>query len=142
MEAETAEINGAGLLGSYNTPNKGHYGPMTTTLNFFNASADLKSWYSGLYKRLDIRAVEQDRDEISGELGVIGLKYLVAGTVMNNSRGNIEPGALMDGSITIETLIFGVWQNNVELQFYDKINYIHRVNGVDILAEERALLGG
>ena len=142
MEAVTNEIKGAGIAGAYTAPVVGHYGPLTTTVNFYASSPAIKSLYSGQYKMFDLRVAEQRHDDSTGSKDVSGVKYLVAGTITKLDLGAVEGGASADGSFDLDTTIFAVYQDGVELQYLDKINYIYRINGTDVLEAERAALGG
>lgn len=142
LDGQTTEIKGAGILGSYNVPNIGHFGAMETTINFFAATEETKSLYPGKYILLDLRIAEQYHDESTNEKSVTPSKYLIGGTVTKVDFGKVEGGTGADGSIAIDTLIFGSWIDGKEIQYLDKLNYVYRVNGTDIMEAERTALGG
>lgn len=141
MEALSNEVKGAGLLGSYNAPVVGHYGPLTATFNFYASSPAIKACFAGQPKRFDLRVAEQMKDDSTGNKTVNAVKYLIGGTITKLDLGAVEGGASADGSIDLDVTLFAIYEGGRELQYFDKTNYIYRVNGNDILAAERAALG-
>ena len=137
FEAESAEVNGAGILGTYESPLVGRYGSMEQEIPFrvinesyfkmINPSAPLD---------LTLRGALQYTKTANGAVDYMGMRVIMRGKCKKIAPGTVKNGT-MDSSITIElTYIKIEMDGKVRLEL-DKINPKFKVNGTDLLAKVR-----
>lgn len=141
LEAMTDTVKGAGIAGEVESPNLGHFGSMTVSINWRTVTANLTGLAVQKAHQLDLRGAQQVYDAAKGEYAVKPLKVVVKAIPKKVDLGKLDVGAGQDSSwegevVYMKVLIAG--EEKIEL---DKYNYIYKVNGTDYLAEVRKGLG-
>lgn len=134
----TEEISGAGLLGSYESPNVGHTDSVSMTIPLRLISSESLDLAVGDQANITLRAGTQHTDTANQKIVEQGLVINVRGPVKQINMGKLAVGAPMDAEITVEVLYFKGSRDNegslLTLLEIDKLNFVYVVNGVDRLA--------
>ena len=136
----TESMEGAGVAGKYDAVIKGHIEAMKMSLSFRNPTKDAYKLFSPVEHQLDLRAVIQERDSVSGVRDV-GLKHIVKATPINLDMGNLKMYSTADTKSEFSVTYFATYMDGVEKLVIDPFNYIFRVDGVDYLEDVRKMLG-
>lgn len=139
IELQTAEIKGAGIMGSIDMPSSGQIGGLTFTVNLRSVNKN-----SGELLKPGIRNIELRfaRDVITSSGTAIkeGTKIFITGINKKLDPGKVEANGTMDGSADFEVLRYRIVVDGYETLLIDKLNYIFKVNGVDYMESVRAAL--
>lgn len=137
----TEEIAGAGLLGSYESPNVGHTDSSTLTIPVRLIMEENLSLAVGDMANITLRAGTQHTDTANRQIVEQGLVINVQGPVKQINFGTVAVGTPMNAEITVEILYFKASRDNEGSLFtlleLDKLNFVYIVNGVDKLAKLR-----
>lgn len=137
----TEEISGAGLLGSYESPNVGHAGSATLAIPVRLISQESLDLAVGDLANITLRAGTQQTDSANRVVLEQGLVINAQGPVKQIKLGTVAVGKPMNAEITIEILYFKASRDNEGSLFtlleLDKLNFVYIVNGVDRLAKLR-----
>lgn len=139
FEALSETIKGAGLLGEFDSVSIGHFGEQEVEVNFRDATSALKAGDGTI--NLIFKASNQSSDKSTGKIEKRQLFISVTGVKKKLSAGKLESGAPMDSSIAISLRQIKIKDGEKEILELDKINYIYKIDGVDLLADERRALG-
>lgn len=140
LEALTAEISGAGILGTYETPVAGHYGTIEQEIPFRVVDDDYFSMINPASAvDLMLRGAIQMKDPLTGAVRYVGMRVVYRGTCKKITIGTIKQAGAMDSSITIETTYLLIELDGKSKFELDKLNGVFKVNGVDLLAGVRRL---
>lgn len=140
-ELMTETVSGAGIAGEYESPVMGHFKSMTTTIKFRTVTAAALRLAKSKAVHLELRGSIQVHDGGSGKLTPMPMRVIVKGLPKKSGLGKLEVGKPMDAEHVFETTYLKVELNGKEELEIDKLNYIHKVNGEDQLAEVRTQLG-
>lgn len=140
LVAKVSEITGAGIAGSYNAVVIGHFDSMAQTVNFRILTQEgLTDLAPGMTVRLNLRGAMQYRDTASGEIGEVGVRFVVGGQVKQLSPGSLSAGNMMNASVQIE-VTYGLFEfDSTPCIEVDKLNTVYRVDGKDLLEKYRKL---
>lgn len=141
LEPLIETINGAGILGEYESPAFGHLQSLKLKLNWRVITKELISFLRPEAIELDCRLANQQYNSVEGKHDFVPNRVYVRGIPTNNELGKAEKGKPYDGSTEIEVLHLKVECDGTVLIEVDKINYIYRVNGVDYTQKLRDALG-
>lgn len=139
FEAMTETIKGAGLLGEFDAVSIGQFGEQEVEVNFRDAVSAAKVGDGHI--NLLFKASNQSSDKSTGKIEKRQLYVSVTGVKKKYSPGKLEAGTPMDSSITISLRQIKIKDVDKELLELDKINYIYKINGEDLLADERRAMG-
>ena len=114
---------------------------MTLTLNWRTIETAAVKLIAPKSHALDLRASIQTFDPATNEYKEVAFKVSVRCRPLTLSPGNLEPGATMDTSNTFSVAYIKTLIDGVEALEIDKYNYIHKVYGVDYLAQTKKNLG-
>ncbi|MCI1959185.1 MAG: phage major tail tube protein [Clostridia bacterium] len=137
----TAEINGAGINGTYNAPIVGHLEAMSLTLNFKTSSKAQYSLYENRVHTLDLRVAQQQRNPSTGEINTVSVKHVLGVTPVKLSPGKVAPASTADGSGEYSVSYYATYIDGTKVMEIDLLNFICLINGVDELADVRKALG-
>ena len=140
FENITEEMRGAGIAGSWNSTTPGHFGPMEITLKFRTFTAEIAEIFSKSGERITARAAQQTYNTSTGQIAQRGLKITFQTLPKNIALGKIAIGAPTESSITQEIVYIKIAYDDKEVIEYDKMNFIFKVNGVDMLKQVRDLI--
>ncbi|WP_342471639.1 phage major tail tube protein [Metasolibacillus sp. FSL H7-0170] len=141
LEPLTESINGAGILGEYESPAFGHLGSMKLTLNWRVTSKELLSFFRPEAMEIDCRMANQEYYEQLGKHEFTANRLYVRGIPTKNDLGKAQKGSPYEGSTEIEVLHMKLECDGETLIEVDKINYIYKVGGVDYSQKLRDALG-
>ncbi len=127
FEYLSESISGLGIMGEMDVPVTGHFKAM--------------SLLTPQAHQLDIRGSIQELDAGSGTFVDKPIKVLVKAMPKKSGIGKFEPGKKMEPETELEIYYIKVWLGGVELVEVDKLNFICRLGGSDMLAKIRSNLG-
>ena len=131
----TITTSGAGIAGEIDTPILGNFGSMQTeiaTQVLYDSNFSLMDLKGEL---LTARGSIQIQDPATGGLGSQRIRVIIGGMPVSLNLGSMAPAAAMDSSNTLETTYLKIFIDDKEKLEIDKLNYVYRVNGVDLLVE-------
>lgn len=133
----TEEITGAGLLGSYESPNIGHTDSLNIMIPVRLIAEENLNLAVGDLAEITLRAGTQHTDTANRQIVEQGLVFNIQGPVKQINFGSATVGAPMNAEITVEILYFkasrDIEGNMFTLLELDKLNFVYIVNGVDKL---------
>lgn len=141
LNSITEEIDGAGILGKYESATLGHYESMQLKLNWRLVTGELAPFLKPDAMSLDIRVANQEYAQANNSYEIIPTRILVKGHVPKNGLGKVAKGGLGEGSSEIEVTYIKMFYNEKVLIEYDRFNYKFVVDGVDVMKPVRKALG-
>ena len=137
---KSGNVEGMGILGEVESPTLGQFEKMEQVINFshmYSSAAAVMQRYSSV--NITVRAAQQNYD-LQGGYNHIQLRVVSRGRVKNFEPGKLKRGENMGAKLTLELtylLIETGGQKQIEI---DKLNNVYKVNGVDLLAQIRAMV--
>ena len=140
LEAITATIAGAGLLGEYESPVPGHFGSLEQETGFRVIAPDYFKMADPTQPvELVLRGAIQYTEKATQKLDYMGMRVVFRGRCKKMAIGTVKQHDVMDSSITQELTYYMVEMDGKEKVCLDKINGVYRINGVDVLSKVRQL---
>lgn len=139
LQAITAAVSGAGILGEYNTAILGHFQSLNQVVPFRMIDKDYFGMLNtGEQSKLVLRSSIQQRNrETGGTLSTQAMRVVFRGHPTGSDMGTVKIGDLMNASITMEVTYLLIEMGGVTMLELDKLNSIYKVNGKDLLADIR-----
>ncbi len=139
LQAMTAMVSGAGILGEYNTAVIGMFQSMNQEIPFRMIDKDYFAMLNtGEQSKIVLRSSVQQRNrETGGTLSTQAMRLVYRGHPTAAKFGTIKIGDMMNASITIEVTYLLAEIGGMVMLELDKLNSIYKVNGKDLLAEIR-----
>ncbi len=138
LEAMTETIEAAGVLGEIETPATGHYGSSTMKIPFAILHEDVFSLIDTTKAlELTLRGSEQFMDRKTGNTEDIPVKIVVRGKAKTSTLGTFAKGKKGEPEIEIEVFYIKIVINSDEKFELDKLNFVCKVNGKDLMAKIR-----
>lgn len=138
LDPITEEVNGAGILGTYDTSIIGHYSSMTQEIPFRILDEDIFDLMNpNELVDLTFRASAQSTVKATGAVDYKSMRIVERGRMKSFTPGKFEQGKQMDASVTLELLYILVEVDGVTKLEYDKLNSVFIVNEVDLLEKVR-----
>ncbi len=139
FDAMTATISGAGILGEYNSAVIGQFSSMSMDIPFRVVNEDAVSALN-VSEALDItlRGSEQVLNEGTGKLSYSGIRVVTRGRSTAFKPGKMKNGEMMDAAVTCEVTYIMIEIDKKQVIELDKLNYVYKVNGVDLLEKVRS----
>lgn len=139
LQAMTAAVSGAGILGEYNTAVIGMFQSISQDIPFRMVDKDFFGMLNtGEQSKLVLRASVQQRNrETGGTLSTQHMRLVFRGHPTAANMGTLKMGDLMNASVTLELTYILVEIGGVVMLELDKLNSVYKVNDVDLLAEIR-----
>ena len=138
----TETISGSGIAGEMEVPAIGMTGPLSATVNWISQCPgffDLMD--TSTSANLEFRASLQLEDETTGLRSTRSLRIAMLTKPKTISLGSLETAKQQGGSSEYELSRLLVEYNGKEVLLIDKLAFIYRVNGKDMLAKVRADIG-
>lgn len=140
LEFLTAEVSGAGILGSYEAPVPGHTKSQEVEIPFRCLNADY-------FRMIDptkgvmitLRGAEQVSVKTTGATDYVGIRVVVGGKPKKMELGTFKQGDKTDSKITLEMTYILIEYGGNQILELDKTNPQFRINGKDILAKVNKL---
>lgn len=138
----TETISGSGVAGEYESPTLGQTQSMTAKLSWISQTRNFyKLLDSTLLPLLELRASVQTEEETTGIRLPVPLLVTLLAHTKSSPLGSLETGKKHGNETELEVLRLQVELGGEEMLLIDKLRYIHRVQGKDILALTREHLG-
>lgn len=137
LQAMTAGISGAGILGEYNTSVIGMFQSVAPEIPFRMIDKDFFGMLNtGEQSKIVLRSSVQLRNrETGGTLSTQAMRIVYRGHPTGANFGKVKRGDLMDASITLELTYILIEMGGVVMLELDKLNSVYKVNGKDLLAD-------
>lgn len=137
----TQEIKGAGIMGTFNSPVMGSFEAMTMTLNFRTPRKEQFSLLRQGEHLIDLRAAQQVRDTVTGEIKAVPVKHIMKVTAVKHSNGKVATASTADGSGEYAVSYYATYIDGEKLLEIDIFNNVCVIDGVDEMAAVRSALG-
>ena len=140
VEMEVSEHSALGMIGTYETPTS--LNALETRIKWAGQSREVARRAFNPRKVYDFQ-IRSIIEQYSGTLDVveIGIKNFIKGRFKSNDAGKFSPKTPVDNESLISVSYFRQEIDGVETVLIDVPNNIYRVDGVDIYANRRNLLG-
>ena len=138
FEFSTATISGAGLGGEIDVPIRGQFPSATLEIPFAVLYDDSFSIMQLNGEQLTLRGDVQQFNPSTGALEEVSMRIIVGGIPKGIKLGKLSNSGTMDGSNSIEVIYLKIEMGGAEKLEIDKLNYVFKVNGTDLLATARA----
>ena len=137
LQAMTAVVSGAGILGEYNTSVVGMFQSMPQEIPFRMIDKD---YFMMLNTREQSKivlrsSVQQRNRETGGTLSTQAMRIVFRGHPTAANMGTVKIGDLMNASITLELTYILLEIDGVTMLELDKLNSVYKVAGKDLLAD-------
>ncbi len=138
FEAMTETVSGAGILGEYEEVIIGMFGSMEQEIPFRVLDDDIFTLMNPMeVLDLTLRASEQFTDTSTAAIGFKGMRIVIRGKQKGFKPGKVQTATQMDASVTVEVVYIMIEIDGVQKVELDKLNYVYKVNGVDLLEKVR-----
>lgn len=141
LEAMTDTVSGAGIAGEIDSPTVGHFGSMTTTINFRTITGDVMSLAEQKAHNLTARGSMQIYDAGTGEYKFSNVRVVMKAIPKNLGLGTFAPASATDTSHEFEVNYLKIEIDKKEVVEIDKLNFKAVINGKDFLSAVRQFLG-
>ncbi len=137
LQAMTAAVSGAGILGEYTTSVVGMFQSMSQEIPFRMIDRDFFNMLNtGEQSKIVLRSSVQQRNrESGGTLSTAAMRFVFRGHPTAAKFGTMKIGDLMNASITLEVTYLLVEIDGKTVMELDKLNSVYKVNGVDLLKD-------
>lgn len=137
----TASLKGSGIAGEMEVPVTGYLQSLSVRMQFNAWTPQQLSLLAQGPQELTARCSVDVTEPLTGLLTQSAIKAWMKGRHKNTTGGKGESGTTMDSESEMELSAMGVWIDGTEYVYFDKFNYIYRVNGIDYLAAARVAEG-
>lgn len=138
----TDTITGSGIAGEYESPAMGITSSMTCKLSWTSQNKDFYTLFDQTGdNQIELRASVQQYDETTGARKAVGLRVSMIAAPKSSSLGSLETGKKQGNETELEVTRIRVEYDGAEKLLIDKIAFIHRVDGIDVLGAVREHLG-
>lgn len=134
FEAMAETISGAGIAGEYESPTPGHFGSMQIEISYRTLSGQATKLMIPKAQTITLRGSQQVNDTAAGEMIYIPVKITLKVAPKNLDLGSLGIGQPTNTTNALEILYIKVVVDGEEIIELDKLNFIYKVNGEDILA--------
>lgn len=141
LESMSETVSGAGIGGEIESPTIGHFGSMTTSLNWRTLAKPNFVLARQESHQLDFRGSIQEWDTATSTYKQVGVKVSMRAIPKTTGLGTFAVGATMDNTNELEVTYIKIDYDGANVVEIDKFNMICVIDGVDFLAEVRANLG-
>lgn len=138
IEIATAEIKGAGIMGTYALPISGQVNAMTASISLRAGGSD-KKYFVGNNVNLAIRFINDCRAS-DGTLFVAGTKIYLLGHTTKIGNGKGEVGSTRDETIDYSVVRYREIVDGEETALVDQNANKFTVGGKDMLSDARRAL--
>lgn len=138
----TETISGSGVAGEYESGTLGMTESMTCKLSWISQTDEFYRLLDPTEQPLlECYASLQRNDETTGIRKSVSQKLTMLVQTKSSTLGTLETGKKHGNESEFEVLRLEVELNGSEVLLIDKLNFIHRVRGKDLLSSVRAHLG-
>ena len=139
FEALTETLSGAGLLGEIDEPLLGHFGASEIEIPFRTLNNDmfkLANMQSAI--NLTLRMSTQTINESNMNTDFLPSRVVIKGKNKALTGGKVKQGSGTGSSLKVEILYILIEVNKKPKFELDKLNFVYKVNGTDLLKKVRA----
>lgn len=139
LKAKTAEVSGAGILGTYKTAVIGMFEDIEQEVPFRMINKEYFDLMdTSKQAEIVMRASMQNVNKSSGgALSTQGMRVVFRGRPTNFKPGKLKQADVMDASVTLELTYVMIEMGGEKKLELDKLNEIYIVNGKDLLEDVR-----
>jgi len=137
----TESMSGAGIAGEIDSPTKGHYQSLTTTINWRVIFAENVVYSAPETYHFAFMGNVQSYDEGSGEYRDTGVKAMMRCIPKNITLGKLGVATQTGTGVEYEIIYFLFSVDDKQMVEIDKLNFICTINGVDYMKEVRRNIG-
>jgi len=137
----TESMSGAGIAGAIDSPTKGHFQSLTTTINWRVIYDDNVSYSAPKTYHFAFMGNIQSYDEGSGEYRDKGIKVVTRCTPKTITLGTLGVATQSGTSVEYESIYLLITIDGKPMVEIDKINFICIIDGVDYMTEVRKNIG-
>lgn len=138
----TESLSGAGIAGEIDNPTLGMTESMTLKLSFISVYPEVFNMLDWTQSNLfECYASMQMSDPATSMRTSVPYRINVVGRAKTFPLGTLEPGKKQGSEQELEITRLEVLLDGEEKVLIDKLNFLHRVNGTDLLATVRAQMG-
>lgn len=138
----TETISGSGVAGEIENPTLGMVESMSVKLTFTSVTPEIFNaldWtQSSLY---ECYSALQVTDDATGKRVSVPYRINILGRVKKFPIGTLEQGKKHGNELELEVTRLEVLLDGEEEFLFDKLNFIHKVKGTDLLATVRSQMG-
>ena len=139
LESLTETLSGAGILGEIDEPLLGHFGAAELEIPFRTINEELfKLITPGASTQITLRMSTQSINEQNLQTDFMPSRVVVTGKVKSLSGGKVKQGSGTGTSVKIELLYILIEVNKKPKFELDKLNFVFKVDGVDLLSTVRS----
>lgn len=137
LQAMTATVSGAGILGEYNTSVVGMFQSMSQEIPFRMIDRDFFTMLNtGEQSKVVLRSSVQQRNrETGGTISTSAMRFVFRGHPTAAKFGTVKIGELMNASITLELTYLLAEIDGATMLELDKLNSVYKVAGKDLLKD-------
>lgn len=137
LQAMTATVSGAGILGEYNTSVVGMFQSMSQEIPFRMIDRDFFTMLNtGEQSKVVLRSSVQQRNrETGGTISTSAMRFVFRGHPTAAKFGTVKIGELMNASITLELTYLLAEIDGATMLELDKLNSVCKVAGKDLLKD-------
>jgi len=140
--ALTMELSGAGLLGKCDVSIPGHFSNLAAKITLHTPDSEYISFYDINGDVIEARGIIQSKDPATGQRVTDALRVaLRCDGVKTGTTGKLVVGEKADSSIDLVVDQVLYYLNDTKVLEWDFYSYKFTVNGQDILANDRTILG-
>lgn len=140
LEAMSETISGAGILGEFDSVNIGHFSSLSIEIPFRTLFQKSFSLLANSNKTIVLRAAQQSYNISKGQVEHRPLKISVKGTPKGLNLGKLGVGAATETTNIMEILYLKVEENGKVLLELDKLNFVYKVDGQDLLTNIKKMI--
>lgn len=134
-------LGGSGLAGEFESPTIGHIKNMTLKMKFRTIYKPVVGLVEPKPVLFDLRLSVQAVDAGTSEYSSYPSRIVVRGTPKKKGLGKLDPGKKMDNEVELAVTYLKIFVDGEETLEVDQLNFMFKVNGVDVLAQVREHLG-
>lgn len=138
FEALSETISGPGFLGEIDEPLLGHFGASEVEIPFRTLSDEMFGLLAaGNAVDLTLRMSTQAIDEATLATDFLPSRVAIRGKSKGFTGGKVKQGEGTGSSVKVEVFYVLIEYNSKKSFELDKLNFVYKVNGVDLLAKVR-----
>lgn len=138
FEALTETISGPGFLGEIDEPLLGHFGASEIEIPFRTLNEEMFGLLAqGSAVNLTLRMSTQAIQESTMATDFMPSRVVIKGKNKGFTGGKVKQGNGTGSSVKVEIIYILIEVNGKKKFELDKLNFVYKVNGVDLLAKVR-----
>jgi P2 family phage contractile tail tube protein len=133
-------VRGAGIMGEFDVPVRGQFGPLTLAMNFRVLYGDINNVGVTMKHHFDLRSAIETEDRTSYERVHGRERFSVIGIVSGVNYGTRGVAAAAGATVSAAVRRVEHFIDGRQVLEFDPLNNIYKVGGIDIYAPVRAAL--